>query len=90
MIGLDGIALINIVSNPTEAPLTKRKLLQTRITHNDGKGCYVSDTVLWTDQIRLLGGSWRPLAPPPKDSQGNPYECDSTVGTQYIYYSSKC
>ena len=37
MIGLDGIALINVVSNPHEAPLTKRKLLQTRITHNDGK-----------------------------------------------------
>ncbi|KAJ7113669.1 vacuolar protein sorting/targeting protein 10 [Mycena crocata] len=36
MIGLDGIALINIVSNPTEAALTGRKALQTRITHNDG------------------------------------------------------
>ncbi|KAI0676132.1 Oligoxyloglucan reducing end-specific cellobiohydrolase [Trametes maxima] len=36
MIKLDGIALVNIVSNPTEAPLTRRKLLQTRITHNDG------------------------------------------------------
>ncbi|KAM5541455.1 hypothetical protein V8D89_005009 [Ganoderma adspersum] len=36
MIGLDGIALINVVSNPHEAPLTGRKLLQTRITHNDG------------------------------------------------------
>ncbi|KAI0794611.1 Oligoxyloglucan reducing end-specific cellobiohydrolase [Fomes fomentarius] len=36
MIGLDGIALVNVVSNPQEAPLTKRKLLQTRITHNDG------------------------------------------------------
>lgn len=37
MIGLDGIALVNVVSNPHEAPLTKRKLLQTRITHNDGQ-----------------------------------------------------
>ncbi|CAL1713879.1 unnamed protein product [Somion occarium] len=36
MIGLDGIALINVVSNPHEAPLTGRKELQTRITHNDG------------------------------------------------------
>lgn len=31
MIGLDGIALINIVSNTDEAPITKRKTLQTRI-----------------------------------------------------------
>ena len=36
MIGLDGIALVNIVSNPTEAPLTGSKKLQSRITHNDG------------------------------------------------------
>ena len=37
MIGLDGIALINIVSNPQEASLTGRKELQSRITHNVGK-----------------------------------------------------
>ncbi|KAI0351364.1 Oligoxyloglucan reducing end-specific cellobiohydrolase [Trametes cingulata] len=36
MINLDGIALVNVVSNPSEAPLTGRKLLQTMITHNDG------------------------------------------------------
>ncbi|TDL26564.1 signal sequence binding protein [Rickenella mellea] len=36
MIGLDGIAVVNVVSNPDEAPLTKRKEIQTRITHNDG------------------------------------------------------
>ncbi|THH18907.1 hypothetical protein EUX98_g8876 [Antrodiella citrinella] len=36
MIGLDGIALINVVSNPSEAILSRRKELQTRITHNDG------------------------------------------------------
>ncbi|KAJ6542795.1 Oligoxyloglucan reducing end-specific cellobiohydrolase [Mycena capillaripes] len=33
---LDGIALINIVSNPDEALLTGRKVLQSRITYNDG------------------------------------------------------
>lgn len=40
--GLDGIALINIVANPAEATLTGRKVLQTRITHNDGErfGCF--------------------------------------------------
>ncbi|THH04806.1 hypothetical protein EW145_g5251 [Phellinidium pouzarii] len=36
MIGLDGIALINIVSNPNTASISGRKELQTRITHNDG------------------------------------------------------
>ncbi|KAI0630633.1 Oligoxyloglucan reducing end-specific cellobiohydrolase [Trametes polyzona] len=66
MINLDGIALVNIVSNPHEAPLTGRKLLQTRITHNDG-------------------GSWRPLPPPPKDSHGNKYPCDSTACSLQIH-----
>ena len=36
MIGLDGIAIINIVSNPSDAFLTGKKELQTRIRHNDG------------------------------------------------------
>ncbi|KAG6810837.1 hypothetical protein H0H92_010132 [Tricholoma furcatifolium] len=36
MIGLDGIALINVVSNPAEAKVSREKKLQTRITHNDG------------------------------------------------------
>ncbi|KAH7908483.1 hypothetical protein BJ138DRAFT_352183 [Hygrophoropsis aurantiaca] len=35
-IGLDGIAMVNVVANPAEATLTGRKVLQTRITHNDG------------------------------------------------------
>ncbi|KAK4688992.1 hypothetical protein P7C73_g1101, partial [Tremellales sp. Uapishka_1] len=36
MIGLDGIAVINVVSNPSEADISGRKSIQTRITHNDG------------------------------------------------------
>ena len=36
MIGLDGIAMVNVVANPLDAPLSGRKLLQTKITHNDG------------------------------------------------------
>ncbi|KAF7345047.1 Sortilin [Mycena venus] len=36
VLGLDGIALINVVANPEEALLTGRKVLQSRITHNDG------------------------------------------------------
>ena len=40
MVGLDGIALVNIVSNPEEAKISGRKILQSRITHNDGE-CFV-------------------------------------------------
>jgi hypothetical protein len=44
MIGLDGIALVNVVSNPEQVQMTGHKDLQTRITHNDGKlvglGCF--------------------------------------------------
>ena len=36
MIGLDGIAVVNIVSNPVEADISGSKKLQSRITHNDG------------------------------------------------------
>lgn len=36
MINLDGIALINVVSNADEATITGKKELQSRITHNDG------------------------------------------------------
>ena len=36
MIGLDGIALINVVGNPELAKISGVKSLQTRITHNDG------------------------------------------------------
>ncbi|KAF8600483.1 signal sequence binding protein [Ceratobasidium sp. AG-I] len=36
VVGLDGIAVMNIVANPQEAEHTMKKKLQTRITHNDG------------------------------------------------------
>ncbi|KIJ36606.1 hypothetical protein M422DRAFT_260953, partial [Sphaerobolus stellatus SS14] len=36
MIGLDGIALVNVVTNADEIILTGRKKVQSRITHNDG------------------------------------------------------
>ncbi|KAF9236099.1 hypothetical protein BU15DRAFT_77300 [Melanogaster broomeanus] len=35
-VGLDGIAMVNVVANPAEATLSGSKVLQTRITHNDG------------------------------------------------------
>jgi hypothetical protein len=60
MIGLDGVALVNVVANYDTAPVEGFKSLQTRISHNDG-------------------GSWKPLTPPPKDSQGNAYSCTSAV-----------
>lgn len=36
MIGIDGVGLINIVKNPQDAPISRRKEIQTKITHNDG------------------------------------------------------
>ncbi|ORY35539.1 hypothetical protein BCR39DRAFT_567933 [Naematelia encephala] len=36
MIGLDGIAVINVVTNPAEADISGNKKIQSRITHNDG------------------------------------------------------
>lgn len=36
MVGLEGVAVMNVVSNPDEAALSGHKKLQTRITHNDG------------------------------------------------------
>lgn len=41
MIGLEGIALINIVSNPHDASISGRKELQSRITHNDGQCMHI-------------------------------------------------
>jgi hypothetical protein len=35
MVGLDGIAIVNAVSNPEAAAVTGSKELQTRITHSD-------------------------------------------------------
>jgi hypothetical protein len=40
MIGLDGIAIANVVSNPQDAPLSGNKILESRITHNDGRESY--------------------------------------------------
>jgi hypothetical protein len=45
LIGLDGIAVVNVVSNPGTAALSGQKDLQTRITHNDGRRM-LSRTVL--------------------------------------------
>jgi hypothetical protein len=36
MIGIDGVVLVNVVANPEEATHTKKKRLETRISHNDG------------------------------------------------------
>ncbi|KAK0452799.1 vacuolar protein sorting/targeting protein 10, partial [Desarmillaria tabescens] len=66
MIGLDGIALVNVVSNPGDATVHGRKELQSRITHNDGS-------------------TWKPLPPPPLDSQGNKYGCDTTNCALHVH-----
>lgn len=36
MIGIDGIAVINVVTNPSDAEISGKKKLQSKITHNDG------------------------------------------------------
>ncbi|GAC97923.1 hypothetical protein PHSY_005511 [Pseudozyma hubeiensis SY62] len=36
MLGLDGVAIVNVVSNPDDASVSRQKDLVTRITHNDG------------------------------------------------------
>lgn len=66
MIGLDGIAVLNVVANPDEAAINGRKKLRTLITHNDG-------------------GSWKPMAPPAKDSLGQPYDCSSTSCALHLH-----
>ncbi|KAF7351228.1 Sortilin [Mycena sanguinolenta] len=50
MIGLNGIALTNVVVNPDEAVLTGRKVLQTRITRDDG-GTWKPLTPPWKDSL---------------------------------------
>lgn len=77
MIGLDGIAIVNIVSNPSDATLSGKKELQSRISHNDG---------LWGDRnlrrythFFVVGGTWKPIVPPKVDSQGHKYACNTTV-----------
>ena len=51
MIGLDGIALVNIVSNPDLAAVTGVKALQTRITHNDGGVNQNRCVTVWIDDL---------------------------------------
>ena len=41
MIGIDGVAVVNIVANPEEAARSRKKKLQTRISHNDGSFPYL-------------------------------------------------
>ena len=77
MVGLDGIAIINIVSNPGNASLTGNKELQSLISHNDGLCC--GDSPDRRADVFLVGGTWKVITPPKVDSQGNKYDCDTTV-----------
>jgi hypothetical protein len=77
-VGLDGIAMVNVVANPAEAALTGRKALQTRITHNDGMLCFNRILCLSLTLV-ASGGTWKPLLPPSVDSLGLKYPCTSVV-----------
>lgn len=81
MIGLDGIALINVVSNPGEATMTGAKDLKTQITHNDGRSAFALYLLDLSDCLSS-GGTWKPLTPPKVDSLGQAYGCTSTVRLQ--------
>lgn len=74
--GLDGIVVVNTVSNVDAILISGHKELQTGITHNDGT--HVCYTVLLLT-CTIVGGTWKPLKPPPSDSKGQNYECDSTI-----------
>jgi hypothetical protein len=79
MIGLDGIALVNIVGNPEMAAITGVKELQSRITHNDG-GVTKLVALLWIVCLMFfLGSTWTPLSPPRLDSNKQEYGCFDTV-----------
>jgi hypothetical protein len=78
MIGLDGIALVNVVANPNEVVLTGHKALQSRITHNDGDNISPDD-VFYMLTFCPEGGTWKPLTPPKLDSNKQSYPCTSTV-----------
>jgi hypothetical protein len=86
MIGLDGIALVNVVSNPQEASVSGRKEIQTRITHNDGELCWRPFLAILGNKT-FSGGSWKPLTPPKSDSMGQEYGCESTVSTSNTFRS---
>ena len=77
MIGLDGIALVNMVSNPAQAKVSGEKNLQTRITHNDGTSYQIVVDLLVL--ISRSGGTWTPLNPPLTDALGKQYDCQGTV-----------
>ncbi|KOS16873.1 Vacuolar protein sorting/targeting protein 10 [Escovopsis weberi] len=63
--GLEGVTLINVVSNADstggEKPKKEKKQLQTKISHNDGS-------------------EWGFLPPPAKDRDGKAYSCGSSKG----------
>jgi hypothetical protein len=84
MIGLEGIALANIVSNPHEATITGQKLLQTRITHNDGQSRIKSRE--GGADVSVVGSTWKPLKPPKFDSLGMEYDCKGTVSHFPTYH----
>ena len=76
MIGLDGVAIVNVVANPDKVALTGHKALQSRITHNDGIGILPKIIIELTF---YSGGNWKWLTPPASDSNKQPYPCTSTV-----------
>ncbi|KAI9769703.1 MAG: vacuolar protein sorting/targeting protein PEP1 [Geoglossum simile] len=62
MQGLEGVAMINIVANPREALLGQKKILKTKITHNDGAD--------WSlIEAPATGADGKPINCEPKDKE---------------------
>lgn len=92
VVGLDGIALINIVSNPEEAAVSGKKKLASRITHNDGGFSFNPQFALFFLFLFIVltgdcfvGSTWKPLTPPTHDKNGNKYDCEGTKCALHIH-----
>jgi hypothetical protein len=57
MIGIDGVAVVNVVINPEEAARSGKKKLQTRISHNDGSSLRLPPKSILTPPVQAgVGG----------------------------------
>lgn len=90
---MPGVALANVLLDPTNGrtDASGRPLVQTKITHDDGKSFFLLlFTLLLPPLTRafvtsinlshsfpssLLGAVWDSLVPPTKDEEGNKYGC---------------
>ncbi|KAG2012263.1 signal sequence binding protein [Coprinopsis cinerea AmutBmut pab1-1] len=86
MIGLDGIALVNVVQNVDV-------LAEGGGVRKGGLGMGSGTTTRQVGELKKLqtrithndGSTWRPLTPPVVDSLGNKYECEGTQCALHVH-----